>query len=90
MLCHGAVSTGFRHLELASLTVDSFDLNAQTPTVTIQAAYSKRRRTDTRPLRSDIASMFRVLPRLAKTKRTSSHNAEEAMSGQEHGRRKHL
>ncbi|MBI1309700.1 tyrosine-type recombinase/integrase [bacterium] len=54
-----AVSTGFRASELASLTISSFDLDAETPTITVQAAYSKRRRTDTRPLRAELAAMFR-------------------------------
>ena len=38
-----AVGTGFRAGELASLTPESFDLDADPPTVTILAAYSKRR-----------------------------------------------
>jgi hypothetical protein len=36
------------------LTVESFDLG-DNPTVTVEAAYSKRRRTDTLPLRTEIA-----------------------------------
>ena len=51
-------NTGLRASELASLTVDSFDLG-ECPTVTVEAAYSKRRRTDTLPLRVDIADALR-------------------------------
>jgi integrase len=42
--------TGFRRRELASLTTQSFALNTDPPTVTVQAAHSKRRRTDTQVL----------------------------------------
>jgi integrase len=50
--------TGLRESELASLTPESFALNADSPTVTVQAAYSKRRREDTVPLRADLARML--------------------------------
>ncbi len=53
-----AVSTGYRASELASLTRCSFDLESSQPTVTVKAAYSKRRRTDTRPIRSDLAGVL--------------------------------
>jgi hypothetical protein len=43
-----AVGTGFRTGELASPTPESFDLNADPPTVTVLASYSKRRRTYSR------------------------------------------
>ena len=56
MLYRVAVSTGFRWSELASLTVGSFDLDAETPTVTVSAAYSKRRREDVQPLPADLAA----------------------------------
>ena len=42
--------TGYRRKELASLTLRSFDVDANPPTVTVQAAHSKRRRTDTQVL----------------------------------------
>jgi len=42
--------TGLRRKELASLTPESFDLAAKTPTVTVQAACSKHRREDVLPL----------------------------------------
>jgi len=51
-----AVRTGLRASECASLTAESFDLTGRT--VTVQAAYSKRRRTDTLPLRSDLARLL--------------------------------
>jgi len=51
-----AVRTGLRASECASLTAKSFDLTGRT--VTVQAAYSKRRRTDTLPLRSDLARLL--------------------------------
>lgn len=45
-----AAYTGFRVSELASLTPGSFDLDGNPPTVTVSAAYSKRRRRDVIPL----------------------------------------
>ena len=51
-----AVRTGLRKSECASLTAKSFDLPARTVTVT--AAYSKRRRKDTLPLRADIVEIL--------------------------------
>ncbi len=51
--------TGFRVSEAASLTPGSFDLDADTPTVTIEAAYSKHRRQDIQPIRFDLAEQLR-------------------------------
>jgi len=59
MLYHLAVGTGFRANELRSLTPESFDLEANTPTVTVQAAYSKHRRKDVQPIRRDLADLLR-------------------------------
>ncbi len=42
--------TGLRRRELASLTPASFDLASPQPTLTVEAACSKHRRTDTLPL----------------------------------------
>ena len=56
-----AIETGLRAGELASLTRVSFDLDGATPTVTVLAAYSKHRREDTLPLRSDTAAELRGL-----------------------------
>jgi len=49
-----AAYTGLRASELASLTPESFDLTGKPYTVTVEAAYSKRRRLDTLPLRKDL------------------------------------
>ena len=54
-----AANTGFRAGELASLTPASFALDGERPTVTVGAAYSKRRRTDVQPLRADVAELMR-------------------------------
>jgi len=50
--------TGLRCGELASVTPASFGLDAEQPTVTVEAAYSKRRRKDTLPLHPDLAALF--------------------------------
>ncbi len=50
-----AANSGFRCSELASLTPESFDLASDSPSVTVEAAYSKRRREDTQPLPRDVA-----------------------------------
>ena len=49
-----AANSGFRCSELASLTPESFDLTGDAPSVTVEAAYSKRRRQDTQPLPRDV------------------------------------
>ena len=54
-----AVGTGFRANELRSLTPESFDLDADPPTVTVQAGYSKHRRSDLQPIRRDLADLLR-------------------------------
>jgi len=54
-----AVETGLRAGELRSLTRSSFALG-DTPTVTVAAAYSKRRREDILPLRPATAARLRV------------------------------
>jgi integrase len=51
-----AANSGFRCSELASLTPESFDLAGDSPSVTVEAAYSKRRRQDTQPLPRDVAT----------------------------------
>jgi len=57
MLYTLAVYTGLRASELASLTPASFDLTAKT--VSVQAAYSKRRRNDTLPLHPYLVERLR-------------------------------
>ena len=52
-----AIETGLRANELRSLKVASFDLDGCT--VTVRAAYSKRRREDSLPLRPDTAAELR-------------------------------
>ncbi|MEX2310435.1 MAG: hypothetical protein WD738_22905 [Pirellulales bacterium] len=51
-----AVRTGLRRGELRSLMPSSFDFSAQISLVTVRAAKSKRRRTDTLPLSPDVAA----------------------------------
>jgi integrase len=55
-----ATETGLRRNEIRSLTKDSFDLESKVPTVTVAATYSKRRKTDTLPLRSELAANLRL------------------------------
>ena len=52
--------TGFRKGELNSVTPLSFDFKTDPPTLTVEAGYSKRRRKDTIPLRSDFAARIRA------------------------------
>jgi len=59
MLYRVAVGTGFRANELRSLAPESFNLDADPPTVTVQAGYSKRRRKDVQPIRRDLADLLR-------------------------------
>jgi len=58
MLYRVAVGTGFRANELRSLTPESFDLDADPPTVTVEAGYSKHRRKDVQPIRQDLADLL--------------------------------
>ena len=60
MLYRVAVETGLRAGELRSLTRASFDLEGDPATVTVAAAYSKRRREDTLPLRPELATELRA------------------------------
>ncbi len=55
-----ATETGLRARELRSLTVGSFDLDGDPPTVTVNAAYSKRRREDVLPIRPEFAAALRT------------------------------
>jgi integrase len=59
MLYRVASGTGFRADELASLTPASFDLQADPPTITVAAAYSKRKREDIQPVASHLAELVR-------------------------------
>lgn len=60
MLYRTALVTGSRIGELQSLTPRSFNLNGDPPTITVEAAYSKRRRRDVQPIRTDPADTLRV------------------------------
>ncbi len=51
--------TGLRASELASLIPASFALDADTPSVTVEAAYSKHKRRDTVPLHPDLTATLR-------------------------------
>jgi site-specific recombinase XerC len=55
MLYRVAVGTGFRASELASLTTESFSLDGRRPTITVQAAFSKRREQDVQPIARSLA-----------------------------------
>jgi integrase/recombinase XerC len=54
-----AAATGLRASEVASLTRESFDLDAEPPTITVEAAYSKHRRRDVLPIAADLAAFLR-------------------------------
>lgn len=58
MLYATALGTGFRALEISSLTVGAFDLNATPSTVTLLAADEKRRRGAVQPLPADLVSLL--------------------------------
>jgi len=55
-----AAESGLRASELRSLTAASFSLDGPTPTVTVEARHSKRRKRDTLPLRPDTAEALRA------------------------------
>ena len=60
MLYRLATGTGLRANELRSLTPEAFKLSATPPTVTVAAGYSKRRRRDMQPMRTDLAEMLQA------------------------------
>jgi integrase len=55
-----AAATGFRASELRSLTIDSFDLDSEPPTCTVEAGYSKRRKRDVQPLPDALVEPLRA------------------------------
>ena len=55
-----AAWTGYRREELASLTLKSFDLDGDPPTVQVKAGYSKRRRNDLVPLHPVVVEKLKV------------------------------
>ncbi len=54
-----ACGTGFRASALASLTPESFDLDAEAPTVTLAARSNKSRTGKVQPLPPDVAALLR-------------------------------
>ncbi len=54
-----AAATGFHARELANMTPDSFDLDGDTPTATVQAACTKNRKLAVQPLPRDVAASLR-------------------------------
>ena len=54
-----AALTGLRRKELASLTRENFRLDGSTPTVRIQGAYSKNKKTDEIPLHPTVVERLR-------------------------------
>lgn len=59
MLYEAAAYTGLREGELASLTRASFDLDANPPTVTVEADKSKHRAKDVLPIHPELAARLR-------------------------------
>jgi integrase len=55
-----AMASGFRASELRSMHPASFDLDADPPTATVKAAYSKNRRESVQPLPPDLAAALRT------------------------------
>jgi integrase len=55
MLYRITAGTGFRSEEMQSLTPESFDLEGAYPTITVEAADSKRRRRDVQPIQPALA-----------------------------------
>jgi integrase/recombinase XerC len=55
-----ACGTGFRASALASLTPESFDLDAETPTATLSARRNKSRVLKVQPLPPDVADLLRT------------------------------
>ena len=55
-----AAWTGFRKGEIGSLTLRSLELDADPPTATVAACYSKRRREDTQVLHPELAAQLKA------------------------------
>jgi site-specific recombinase XerD len=54
-----ALNTGLRANELASLSASSFHLDGESPTVVVEAGYSKHRRRDVLPIRCGLVATVR-------------------------------
>jgi len=59
MLYSLALGTGFRADELATLTPEKFDLDADPPTATVMACYDKRRKEAVQPIAMALADRLR-------------------------------
>ncbi len=59
MVYRTAMETGLRWSELRSLSRASFELTGKTPTVKVEAAYSKHRKEDVLPLRAELVDALR-------------------------------
>jgi integrase len=59
--------TGFRRKEIASIFPHSFDFDSEPPILTIEAAYSKHRRTDVIPLQGLLPKRTSAVRRCRKT-----------------------
>ena len=59
MLYRVALGTGFRAAELRSLLPSSFDLDSESPTVSVAAAYSKHRKLDIQPISRHLAELLK-------------------------------
>lgn len=55
-----AAWTGYRKGEIGSLTKASISLDTDPPTVTVEAAFSKRRRRDTQVIHPEVANRVRT------------------------------
>ena len=60
MLYRLTMETGFRWRELRSLTRASFDLDADPPTVTVAAGYTKGKRETVQPIRREAARILKA------------------------------
>lgn len=65
-----AAWTGYRKGEIGSLTPQSFDLDGNPPTVSVEAAFSKRRRRDTQVLHSELAQRIAVWLKVKKLEKS--------------------
>jgi site-specific recombinase XerD len=72
-----AAFTGLRAQEIASLTSQSFALDADPPTVTVEACYSKHRRRDILPLAEDLCARLRAY--LAQRRRERRHADDDRL-----------
>ena len=60
MMYRVALGTGFRVAEIRSLTLQSFSLNGEYPTITVEAAYSKNRTRREQPIANKLADDLEV------------------------------